>query len=152
MTGELQTCSYKYDYLPPGLGSPHCHWGHPYCLVYPPHPPWRLLCSPLLLTVIIFISHKLQTILNISSTEVISKSNWISKGNYVKAVDLPRDSLLSSILTPYPGPLGTGPPWGPGPPGPPIPDPPCPPLKIIQIKGFISMKISPFNNSNHYCK
>ena len=62
--------------------------------------PIAMLCSPLLLTVIIFITFKLQTLLNISSPKVMSTSYWMTKGNYVQAVDLPRDSILSSILTP----------------------------------------------------
>ena len=114
--------------------------------------PIAMLCSPLLLTVIIFITYKLQTLLNISSPKVISTSYWITKGHFVQAVDLPRDSILSSILTPVSWTPGyratmktrssrTTHSW--------LTHLLLPEKKIF--KGFISLKMSHLNNSDHYC-
>ena len=155
MTGELQTCSYKYHYLPPGLASPHIVAGVSSLLsVSSPSTltPIAMLCFPLLLTVIIFITFKLQTLLNISSSKVMSTSYWMTKGNYVKAVDLPRDPILSSILTPVSWTPGyratmrtqssrTTHSW--------LTHLLLPEKKIF--KGFISLKMSHLNNSDHYC-
>ena len=113
--------------------------------------PIAMLCSPLLLTVIIFITFKLQTLLNISSPKVMSTSYWMTKGNYVQAVDLPRDSILSSILTPVSWTPGyratmrtrssrTTHSW-----------PTCSSLKKKIFKGFILLKMSSLDNSDHYC-